>query len=339
MHLILIISLLISSIDAIIISQVHRSSLFFTNSSCALLSNVTLPADASIQSCIWQCAHQDQCRTAVYYQDNRTCLLFSEDCQSGNITSSGDVRASVICYRRNQGSNNQCSPRGWTKTGYMHVARRLPIASVLSNGKVLVTGGFNGGIPQNSAELYDPSTGNWTMTRSMSVARSSHTASILSNGKVLVTGGISLNSAELYDPPAGTWSMTGNMSVARSSHAAAILSDGKVLVTGGFNNSTSQNSAELYDPSAGTWSMTGNMSVARGYHAASMLSNGTVLVTGGYDGGNYLNSAELYDPLTGIWTMTGNMSVARGYHAAAILLNKTVLVIGGCCPLDSAELY
>ncbi|CAF1539132.1 unnamed protein product [Adineta ricciae] len=295
MHLILIISLLISSIDAIIISQVHRSSLFFTNSSCALLSNVTLPADASIQSCIWQCAHQDQCRTAVYYQDNRTCLLFSEDCQSGNITSSGDVRASVICYRRNQGSNNQCSPRGWTKTGYMHVARRLPIASVLSNGKVLVTGGFNGGIPQNSAELYDPSTGNWTMTRSMSVARSSHTASILSNGKVLVTGGFnnstSQNSAELYDPSAGTWSMTGNMSVARGYHAASMLSNGTVLVTGGYDGGNYLNSAELYDPLTGIWTMTGNMSVARGYHAAAILLNKTVLVIGGCCP---LDSAELY---------------------------------------------
>ncbi|CAF1641561.1 unnamed protein product, partial [Adineta ricciae] len=125
-NLILIISLLICPINAIIISQVHRSSLYQSNSSCALLSNITLPTDPSIQSCIWQCAHQDQCRTAVYFHNNRTCFMFSDDCQSGNITSSGDVRASVICYRRNQGQlivvmtlsslifclgpNNQCSP-------------------------------------------------------------------------------------------------------------------------------------------------------------------------------------------------------------------------------------
>ena len=128
MNLILIISLVICPINAIIITQVHRSSLYQTNSSCALLSNVTLTDGASIQSCIWECTHQDQCRTAVYFHNNRTCLMFSEECQSGNITSSGDVRASVICYRRNQGEfivmmtlssfifclgpNNQCSTPG-----------------------------------------------------------------------------------------------------------------------------------------------------------------------------------------------------------------------------------
>ena len=112
MQLILLISVLIFRIDAIIISQVHRSSLYYTNSSCARLSNVTLPVGASIQSCIWECVHQDQCRTAIYYHDNRTCSLFSDDCDSGNITSSENIRASVICYRRNQGSSNQCPPQG-----------------------------------------------------------------------------------------------------------------------------------------------------------------------------------------------------------------------------------
>ncbi|CAF0889172.1 unnamed protein product [Adineta ricciae] len=336
MYLALIISVFISPINAIIISQVHRSSSYQTNSSCARLSNITLAADASIQSCIWECAHKDQCQTAVYYHDNRSCLLYSEDCQSGNITSSRDVRASVICYRTNHGSNNQCSPPGWTTTGTMSVTRYYHTASTLSNGKVLVTGGSNG-IYLNSAELYDPSTGSWTTTGTMSVARCYHTASILSNGKVLVTGGY-LNSAELYDASTGNWTTTGTMSVARGYHTASILSNGKVLVTGGYNGSVYLNSAELYDASTGNWTTTGTMSVARRYHTASILSNGKVLVTGGSNG-IYLNSAELYDPSTGSWTTTGNMSVTRVYHTASILFNKTVLVTGGCCYTNTAELY
>lgn len=40
----------------------------------------------------------------------------------------------------------------------MAVARYAHIASILSNGKVLVAGGYNGAY-LNSAELYDPSTG------------------------------------------------------------------------------------------------------------------------------------------------------------------------------------
>ncbi|CAF4367709.1 unnamed protein product, partial [Rotaria sordida] len=77
-------------------------------------------------------------------------------------------------------------------------------ASVLVNGKVLVTGGYNSGGSVNSPELYDPSTGMWTNISSMSTSRYPHTASVLVNGKVLVAGGlndgVSMNSAELYQP-------------------------------------------------------------------------------------------------------------------------------------------
>ena len=90
------------------------------------------------------------------------------------------------------------STGSWTTTGSMTNALEYHTASILTNGKVLVTGGVGGG---NSAELYDPSTGSWTTTGSMNTARYYHTASILTNGKVLVTGGENggvLNSAELY---------------------------------------------------------------------------------------------------------------------------------------------
>ncbi|CAF1691809.1 unnamed protein product, partial [Adineta ricciae] len=77
----------------------------------------------------------------------------------------------------------------WITTGNMIVARGYHTATVLSNGTVLVTGGWNGSVYLSSAELYDPPSGSWTTTGSMSVARVYHTATALSNGKVLVTGG------------------------------------------------------------------------------------------------------------------------------------------------------
>ncbi|CAF4250330.1 unnamed protein product, partial [Adineta steineri] len=89
----------------------------------------------------------------------------------------------------------------WTTTGNMTNGRTHHTASVLSNGKVLVTGGTNHNF-LNSAELYDLSTGTWATTGNMNNTRESHTASLLSNGKVLVSGGFDnsgiLNSAELY---------------------------------------------------------------------------------------------------------------------------------------------
>ena len=67
----------------------------------------------------------------------------------------------------------------------------------------------------NSAEVYDPVTGNWTLTESMSTSRIRHTETVLKNGKVLITGGQDedvnyLNTAELFDPSERKWTLTGN---------------------------------------------------------------------------------------------------------------------------------
>ncbi|CAF1587849.1 unnamed protein product [Adineta steineri] len=247
----------------------------------------------------------------------------------------------------------KCFCLEWSITGNMTNARYEHTASVLSNGKVLVTGGLSiDYVALNSAELYDPSTSTWTTTGNMSDARFHHTASVLSNGKVLVTGGANhgtINSAELYDPSTalscmihqhGNWTATGNMINARGDHTVSVLSNGKVLVTGGADHSII-NSAELYDPSTGDWPATGNMNNARFRHTASILSNRLVLVTGGSHRGA-INSAELYDPSTGDWTTTGNMSDARFWHTSSVLSNGLILVTGGYNGkmfLNSAELY
>ena len=141
----------------------------------------------------------------------------------------------------------------WTSTNLMVTARYEHTATLLSNGKVLVAGGFNGGYLA-SAELYDPATGTWSSTGPMGTARFYHTDTLLPSGKVLVAGGANsyfLASAELYDPVAGTWSSTTNpMGTARYDHTATLLDGGKVLVAGGYNGSIVA-SVRLYGPGPG----------------------------------------------------------------------------------------
>jgi hypothetical protein len=188
------------------------------------------------------------------------------------------------------------------------------MATLLPNGKVLVTGGdLCCLIALSSAELYDPSTGTWVATGSMHDSRSdSHTATLLPNGQVLVAGGGSgsccpwpeiLSSAELYDPSSGTWAHTGSMTTGRYGDMGTLLPNGLVLVVGGSDTNCcpphSLASAELYSPSSGTWTATGSMSTGRSFSfALTLLTNGQVLVAGGWDSsGRPLASAELYTPM------------------------------------------
>ena len=236
----------------------------------------------------------------------------------------------------------------FTATGSMAAERLNHAATLLPNGKVLITGGQNGSGAWSSAELYDPATGTLTTTGSMNAARAAHTATLLPNGKVLITGGtdtwFALSSTELYDPATGTFTSIGSMTAARDRHTATLLPNGKVLITGGYNGSSGSSSVELYDPTTGTFTVTGSMTAARCYPTATLLPNGKVLITGGYDNGGFnLSSAELYDPATGTFTATGSMTAGREEHAATLLPNGKVLITGGTDDgslyFSSAELY
>jgi hypothetical protein len=142
----------------------------------------------------------------------------------------------------------------WTATGSLATARYYHTATLLPNGKVLVTGGIGGSGYLASAEVYDPATGAWTATGTLATAREYHTATLLPNGKVLVAGGYNngslLSSAEVYDPATGTWTATGSLATAREYHTATLLPNGQVLVAGGYN-SGSLASAEVYDAGLG----------------------------------------------------------------------------------------
>jgi len=71
----------------------------------------------------------------------------------------------------------------------MAAARYLHTATLLNNGRILITGGGSSVGLLASAEVYDPVTGAFNVAGDMAIPRRSHTATLLSNGKVLIAGG------------------------------------------------------------------------------------------------------------------------------------------------------
>ena len=216
----------------------------------------------------------------------------------------------------------------WSPAARMVQPHQAAIATLLTNGKVLVVGSF----PQNDtgAELYDPAADKWSPTGPMIVPRALGTATLLPSGKVLIAGGItpdtghSTTRTELYDPAANSWFPGESMAVQRSSHTAILLLSGKVLVAGGQNASGYIATAELYDPVSNHWTMAAPMEAGYAGPRATLLANGTVLLAGGATLGD--GRAELYDPATNRWSNAG--IAARNTETLTRLADGRVLITG-----------
>ncbi len=220
----------------------------------------------------------------------------------------------------------------WTTRGSMNEGRDDHTATLLLDGRVLVSGSSTNG----TAELYEPSSGSWTLTGSMVEARGGHVAALLPDGRVLVAGGyraglgnngVYLASAEVYDPVTGSWTATEPMVDSHGrGHTITLLPDGRVMVAGGYGDGdTILASAELYDPATGSWTPAASMERARTFHTATLLTDGTVLVAGSVPSEA---SAEVYEAATDTWTETGSLTSGRHDFTATLLPDGTVLAAG-----------
>jgi hypothetical protein len=238
----------------------------------------------------------------------------------------------------------------WAPAASLSQARSAASAVVLSDGRVLITGGDGANGPLQTAEFFDTD-GTVSPAAAMNAPRSGHFAVALSDGRVLVgggttTGGGNANSAEIYDSSADSWTLTNPLTTARTGATAALLQDGRVIIAGGVGSGTPNDTIEIYDPATNNFSFAGTLSSPRSKQAMAVLSDGRVLIVGGFDGTNALSSSDIFDPISGNIVAGPALSTARYAHSATTLLDGRVLVAGGATDssngpieLASAEMF
>lgn len=142
--------------------------------------------------------------------------------------------------------------------GEMSLRRYKHAATLLADGRVLITGGSDDrdwGNMYDSAEIYDPATHRFTPTSKMLSRRFKlpHATVLLKNGKVLVAGGS--NVVEVFDSKQKRFlPVNGSLSAPSYYGTATLLKDGKVLIVGGYGQGSaahgplSGRQAFLYEP-------------------------------------------------------------------------------------------
>ena len=213
-------------------------------------------------------------------------------------------------------------------------------ATLMDDGRVLVSGGFTGvanrnkidPIPINTFQIYDPATDSWLLLAKDVIPSFGSDAIRLSEGKYLsmgitAVGNEPTGSAGVLDPQNMSWTILPSPPSARAFPALAILQDGRVLVLSGLVPSDSDASVPkpiwdtvTLDPATGIWETAAPVSNAGGSPTVVSLDGGRIMVL--QDG---VSGAEIYDPASDVWTLASPANGTFPNVTAVKLPGGTVL--------------
>lgn len=231
----------------------------------------------------------------------------------------------------------------WTTVPNMSFRRWYPTATTLSDGRILVTAGWqttphtNAGIP----EIYDPSTNQWTkLSNANNPFETYPFMFVMQDGRVIHVGGTEFaTNTDILTPSTQTWSVVDPRTI--DGGAASMYVPGKIMKAGSATDSQgtgpSSNTTFVLDMTQPTpaWQQTPAMAYPRSFINLTELPDGSVLATGGEtdkNGGNIANAvyaAEIWSPQTQTWTTMSSMKTPREYHSTALLLPDGRVIVSG----------
>ena len=208
-------------------------------------------------------------------------------------------------FKPAQSIKGECKNLGLFPTGSK--ATKLP------NGKLLISGGFLGGVPSRQSFILD------TFTWTISVESPSHIGSDGSKEAGLISR--------------------------RAHHSSTLLDDGSVLIYGGEGPSSTLRSAEIYNPNTNQFNLITNPSqIWRSQHIAVKYGDRVFMIGGkqvNKNGTNYPGEVEEFNLKTKKFNLLPQMKLKQGrvYFAHALIGNEVMIMGGrsGLINLDSIE--
>ena len=228
----------------------------------------------------------------------------------------------------------------FSATGSLSIARLAHSATLLSDGTVLVAGGYNhasGYTYLASAEVYEPASGTFSAVAPMIDARYGHTATTLADGRVLPRWRRrNRRRALLIQAP---------MPSARVAFSDQPHRNGAGRRPGVVRRRARPylyGNAAVFDPARLVFVPTGQPTAMREAGTATLLADGRVFLIGGLNLQNVpMIPAEIYSPATGTFTSGALPITQREGHTATLLANGKVLIAGGgsCTVLSSTDVF
>ena len=174
----------------------------------------------------------------------------------------------------------------FTYTGTLNVSRFNHTATLLTNGQVLIAGGYDSCsstcTSDGTAELYDPTAAAFTTTQALTTARAGQTATLLPSGDAIIAGsiasGATLASIDSYTPPSLTPPNLASIAITPANPSIPGATAQQLAAVGTFSDNSTQTLQSVIWTSSNQ-SLTGITNNAGGAGFVYPVSSGTTTIT------------------------------------------------------------